>query len=448
MSKKKPKGPKRSSGSKPTPSSKALTRSTDSRSKWIPIEKTLVLKPAAKTAIGELNAAGFSAYLVGGAVRDFLLGRPMKDYDIATDASPDEVAELFPEAIEVGKAFGVTKVPFAAAGGGIEMIEIATFREDGEYADFRHPKSVRFAGPEEDARRRDFTINGLFYDPKSRRILDCVGGFDDLRAKLIRAIGDPNARLKEDALRVLRAVRFSIRFGFRIEEETWKALRENARFTRKVSAERIRDEVSAMLRGPRPGDAVAMLRELGIASLWLPEIAKVKPGVFEAMDEDPTPRSTALVFAAALSEVGGEEPEKSLQSACDRLRLSGDDKKRVIELVLGLPKFNDAFQMRESTLRRWVMEPNFDELLQLRRAVARAQGGDLMAYRFLKSLREALREPSASEKLLTGADLVGLGFAPGPQFTDILRVVDDLRLEKKIQSKDEALEYVVKHFVR
>lgn len=444
MSKKKPKAPKRPSGSKPTPSLKAPTPSTDSHSKWIPIEKSFPLPASAKEAIAKLSAAGFSAYLVGGAVRDGLLGLPTKDFDLATDASPDEVEELFPEAVDVGRAFGVMKVPFE----GGDVVEIATFREDAEYSDYRHPKSVRFSGPEEDARRRDFTVNGLFYDPKTRRVLDCVGGFADLQAKRIRAIGDPSARLREDALRVLRAVRFAVRFGFRIEEATWRALVENARFTRKVSAERIRDEFSMMLRGRRPHEAIAMLRELGVVSLWLPEIAKVKASVFAALDEDPAPRSTALVFAAALSEAGGEEPEKSLQSACDRLRLSGDDKKRVIDLVLGLPKFNHAFRMREATLRRWVLEPYFDDLLHLHRAIARASDGNLMAYRFLKKLRDEAVTGPASEKLLTGGDLVTLGFSPGPRFSDILRVVDDLQLEKKLRSKDEALEYVVKHFVR
>ena len=445
MSKRKPKAPKRPSVSKPTPSSRALTASTESRSKWIPIEKSFPLTPAAKEAVAKLTGAGYSAYLVGGAVRDMLLGLPTKDFDLATDAGPDEVEDLFPGAIAVGKAFGVMKIPF---GDPPEIVEIATFREDAEYTDYRHPKSVRFAGPEEDAARRDFTINGLFYDPKTRRVLDCVGGFADLQAKRIRAIGDPGARLREDALRVLRAVRFAVRFGFRIEEATWRALVENARFTRKVSAERIRDEISQMLRGPRPQDAVAMLRELGVVSLWLPEIAKVRGAVFAALAENPGPRSNALVFAAAFSEVGGEEPEKSLQSACDRLRLSGDDKKRVIDLVLGLPKFHDAFQMREATLRRWAMEPYFDELLQLHRAIARAGDGNLMAYRFLKKLRDEASAGPATEKLLTGGDLVTLGFSPGPQFSDILRVVDDLQLEKKIQTKNEALEYVVKHFVR
>lgn len=343
MSKKKPKAAKRPAGSKPTPSSKAPTPATASPSKWIPIEKNFPLNANVKDAISRLNSEDFSAFLVGGAVRDFLLGLPTKDYDLATDASPDEVAKLFPNAVEVGKAFGVMKIPYGE-GEATEWIEIATFREDSEYTDFRHPKSVRFAGPEEDAQRRDFTINGLFYDPKTRRILDCVGGFADLQAKRLRAIGDPTARLKEDALRVFRAVRFAVRFGFKIEEATWKALLENARFTRKVSAERIRDELGLMLKGRNPQDAVAMLKELGVASLWLPEALKVKPGVFKALEEDPSPRSTALVFAAALSEAGGDEPEKSLQSACDRLRLSGDEKKRVIDIVIGLPNLTMLFR--------------------------------------------------------------------------------------------------------
>jgi poly(A) polymerase len=279
VSKKKPKAPKRPSGSKPTPSSKVLTPSTDSHSKWIPIEKNFPLSASAKSVIAVLSAAGFSAYLVGGAVRDFLLGVPTKDFDLATDATPDEIEELFPNAIDVGRSFGVMKIPFEDG----SFVEVATFREDAEYNDYRHPKSVRFSGPEEDASRRDFTINGLFYDPKSRRVLDCVGGFADLQAKKIRAIGDPAARLREDALRVLRAVRFAVRFGFKIEETTWKALLENARFTRKVSAERIRDEIASMLKGRKPQDAISMLRELGIVSLWLPEVAKVKSAVVKPL---------------------------------------------------------------------------------------------------------------------------------------------------------------------
>lgn len=443
MSKKKPKAPKRPAASKPTPSSKAPTTSTDSRSKWIPIERNFPLKPEVKAALSRLEGAGFSAYLVGGSVRDFLLGLPIKDYDIATDASPDEVAELFPDAIEVGKAFGVMKIP-----SGEEFIEIATFREDSEYTDYRHPKSVRFSGPEDDAQRRDFTINGLFYDPKTKRLLDCVGGYADLQAKKIRAIGDPNARLKEDALRVFRAVRFAVRFGFKIEEATWAALMENARFTRKVSAERVRDELTLMLKGRSPKDAIRMLRDLGVASLWIPEIAKVKPAVFEALSSDPIPLSTALVFAAAFSEAGGDDTEKSLQSACDRLRLSGDEKKRVVDLVLDLPKFHDAFQMREATLKRWALEPHFDELLQLHRAIALATDGDLMADRFLRRVRAEAAEGSNGEKILTGSDLIQLGFSPGPRFSEILRTVEDLHMEKKLTSKDQALEYVVRHFVR
>jgi poly(A) polymerase len=399
-------------------------------------------------AISTLDGAGFSAFLVGGCVRDHLLGLPIKDYDLATDASPDEVAELFPDAIEVGKAFGVMKVPFPVEGGEPELIEIATFREDAEYTDYRHPKSVRFSGPEEDARRRDFTVNGLFYDPKSKRILDCVEGFADLQAKRIRAIGDPNERLREDALRVFRAVRFAVRFGFRIEEATWAALMENARFTRKVSAERVRDELTLMLKGRHPREAMRMLRELGVASLWFPEVAKVKPAVFDAIDADPSPRSTAFVFAAAFSEAGGDDTEKSLQSACDRLRLSGEDKKRVVDLVLDLPKFNDAFQMREATLKRWAMEPHFDELLQLHHAIARATDGNLMADQFLRRIREEVLSATPADKILTGADLIQLGFSPGPSFTEILRTVEDLQMEKKLASKDEALEYVVRHFVR
>lgn len=406
-----------------------------------------------KQAIATLDEAGHVAYLVGGSVRDLLLRQPVKDYDLVTDADPDTLSELFPESIEVGKQFGVLKIPISRMGpsllgGDEEFLEIATFREDQEYLDHRRPKSVRFAGPLEDAARRDFTINGLFYDPKTRRILDCVGGMDDLKAGVIRAIGDPAERFHEDALRILRAIRFTARFGFKLDEATLKALHSEVRFTRKVSAERIRDEITLMMKGRDPEVAYELMKETGVFSLWVPEALKAKVQLFAALDLSPTPRSTALVWAALLSEIGGEDPSKALQGACDRMRLSGDDKKRVIELVVNLPRFNDVFSMRPVTLNRWVREPFFPELLQLFRAHAIARDGNQMAYQFAMRLHQDALSQGENPKLISGEDLIQLGFNPGPTFSEILRVVEDLAIEKRLMTKDQALEYVLKHFVR
>jgi tRNA nucleotidyltransferase/poly(A) polymerase len=412
-----------------------------SRLKWIPTSRAFPLPPHVKEAIARLSEHGYLAYVVGGSVRDYLLGLPIKDYDLATDATPDEIEEIFPTAIDVGKQFGVMKVP-------PYDLEIATFREDLEYKNHRHPKGVKFAGPLEDALRRDFTMNALFFDPKTRKILDTVNGIADLEAKTIRAIGDPEARLMEDALRILRAIRFAARYQFGIETETLEALITHVKLLKKVSAERIQSELTLMWKGSSPHQALRALKDTGILSLLLPEALKLKSEVLQALDQDPTPRTTALVWGLVLSEIGGEDPTRALQSVCDRLKFSREDSKRITQLVVDLPKFNDVFQMREATLQRWVRESYFDELLQMHRAYIRAHGGNLMAYRFCEALRrEVLAQSHAGEKLLSGEDLIQLGFKPGPTFSEILRTVEDLWFEKKLTTKEEALEYVVKHFV-
>jgi len=411
------------------------------RLKWIPTNKPFPLPPHVKEAIARLSEHGYLAYIVGGSVRDHLLGLPIKDYDLVTDAIPDEVEEIFPTAIGVGKQFGVMKIP-------PYDLEIATFREDLEYKNHRHPKGVKFGGPLEDALRRDFTINALFFDPKTRKILDTVNGIADLEAKTLRAIGDPEARLEEDALRILRAIRFAARFTFGIDSLTLEALISNVKLLKKVSAERIQTELTLMWKGTHPHQALRALKETGILPIVLPEAMKLKPEVLLAMDQDPSPRSSALVWALVLSEIGGEDPTRALQSVCDRLKFSREDSKRIVQLVIDLPKFNDVFQMREATLQRWVREPYFDELLQMHRAYIRAHGGNLMAFRFCEALRREVTEAtSAGEKLISGEDLIQLGFKPGPTFSEILRTVEDLWFEKKLTTKEEALEYVVKHFV-
>lgn len=430
-----------------------------------------------------LDDAGFVAYVVGGSVRDFLLGRETKDHDIATDASPDELVKLFPDAITVGKAFGVIKVPVKSLPGA-PPVEIATFREDLEYHDHRHPKGVKFSGPMEDARRRDFTVNALFYDPKTSRILDPTGGMEDLRAGKVRAIGDAEERFREDALRLVRAVRFATALGFELDAATTAAVRAKAKLIAKVSAERVRDELSLMWSGPRPADALRMLSQLGLLKQLLPEVEGLK-GVDQSPVHHPEgdvwshtvkllqalafqlpKRSNTLGWAALLHDIGkplaarrsggknfnGHEIEGSriALAVSDRFKLSRADAVRVAALIENHLKFKDVFQMRESTLQRFLREPFFEELLALHKADASASDGNLAFHEFCEFKLRELRESESHEtpRLLDGKDLIQLGLQPGPEFSGILRVIEDLALEKKLRSKEEALEYVVRHFVK
>jgi poly(A) polymerase len=436
-----------------------------------------------KEALQRLDDGGHVAYVVGGSVRDFLLGRETKDHDIATSASPDELCRLFPEAVTVGKAFGVIKVPVA----GRPDVEIATFREDLEYKDHRHPVAVRFAGPEEDARRRDFTVNALFYDVKSARILDVCGGMEDLRAGVIRAIGDPAERFREDALRLLRAVRFRSALGFAIEPATAEAMQARAKLIAKVSHERVRDELGGMWKGPRPDEALRELSRYGLLKYVLPEVeaerglaqipawSESEPDVFghtvrvlgwlaRQNPVRPSQDSEVLGWAAVLMNVGkpgaaarsggknfnGHETDgaRLAARACERLRLPRAAVERVAAIVEGQLKFREVFEMREATLQRFVREPHFEDALRLHRAEATASDGNLAFHEFCAArLEELRRAPEGEAKLISGQDLIQLGFKPGPKFSEILRTVEDLALERKLTSKDEALEYVVKHFV-
>ncbi len=430
------------------------------------------------------------AYIVGGSVRDFLLKRPVKDHDIATSATPDEICELFLNAITVGKAFGVIKVLVGKSDNAVE-IEIATFREDLDYKDHRHPAKVRFSGPQEDALRRDFTINALFFDPKTSRILDPTGGIEDLVAKKVRAIGQPIARFEEDALRLLRAIRFTTTLGFELEEETLKGLRSRVQLIRHVSGERIRDELTRMLLGPNPGPALEMLAETGLLKQVLPELEALR-GVSQAptymrsssrdsnendiwattlrtvsfIAKNSLDRSVALSWAMLLYDVGKPAALKAndgknfngheIQGAAlvrvigERLRMTRVDTERVASMIEDLLKFRDVFKMREATIERFVRLPYFDELLELHRAQASSSDGNLAfhefsAYRRKLVLGSALRDPA---RLVDGKDLIQLGFFPGPEFSAILRTVEDLVLEKKLTTKEQALEYVVSQFVK
>ncbi len=441
-----------------------------------------------RDAIQRLFDAGHIAYVVGGSVRDFLVGRETKDHDLATDANPDELCALFPEAVTVGKAFGVLKVPVRATEGekAPEFFEVATFREDLEYEDHRHPVAVRFSGPEEDARRRDFTINALFYDAKTQRILDPTGGMTDLERRVIRAIGDPDQRFKEDALRLLRAVRFTTALGFELEAQTAEALKARARLIRHVSSERIRDELTLILKGPRAAEALELLRRLHLLEHVLPEVHATvglpQPGAPPSAGKDdvwlhtlralrwlerhdPT-RSATLAWATLLHETGkpaawqrnkkknynGHETDGARIAAvvANRLKMSRQDCDSIAAMVADHLKFKEVFEMRESTLVRFVRQPHFAELLELHRADALATDGNLAFHDFCRSRLDAFQKGEGRDlpRLIDGTDLIQLGFKPGPEFSEILRIVEDLAIERRLVSKDQALEFVVQNFVR
>jgi putative nucleotidyltransferase with HDIG domain len=421
---------------------------------------------SAAAIVARLRDAGFESYLAGGCVRDRLLGRPAADYDIATAAHPEDVASLFPRTVDVGAAFGVTRV-LADDG----EYEVAAFRTEGPYLDGRHPSSVGYAGPREDALRRDFTINGLFADPQSGTVLDFVGGQADLAAHVVRAIGDPDARFAEDRLRMLRAVRFAAELGFTIAPETQDAIRRRAETVRTVSAERVRDELVRMLTGPDAEGALGLLRDAGLLAVVLPEVADEigvpQPAEFHPEGDvfEHTRRTVAalrartpvLAMAALLHDTG---KPSTLEYAPDRIRFSRHDEvgaeiaqrvmerlrfprretERVTALVARHMVFKDVPQMREAKRRRLFGDEIFPELLELHRADVWASHGDLALYEWARA--EAARieaAPAPPPKLVSGDDVLSRGVPPGPRVRAILEEVEDARLEGRVRTREQAL---------
>ena len=420
----------------------------------------------AAAIVARLRDAGFETYLAGGCVRDRLLGRDAVDYDIATAARPDQVTALFPCTVDVGAAFGVIRV-LADDG----EYEVATFRTEGPYLDGRHPSSVRYAGPREDALRRDFTINGLFYDPASEAVLDFVGGRDDLAARLVRAIGDPASRFEEDRLRMLRAVRLAAELDFTIAPETFDAIRRHAEGVRTVSAERVRDELVRMLTGRDPGRALALLRDTGLLAAVLPEVAAEigvpqpanfhpEGDVFEhtrqAMAALRSP-SPALAMATLLHDVG---KPGTLEYAPDRIRFSRHDERgaeiaeavmerlrfprretdRVTALVGRHMIFKDLPQMREAKRRRLLADEIFSDLLELHRADCAGSHGDLSLYEWARAEGERLAAaPPPPDRLVSGHDVLARGIPAGPRVAAVLEAVEDARLEGRVRTREEAL---------
>jgi len=430
-------------------------------------------REAATEIVRRLRAEGFQAYLVGGCVRDLVMGREPKDYDVSTDATPEQVVKLYPESLTVGAQFGVVIVPRDAGN-----VEVATFRSDGRYADGRHPSEVRYAQtPQEDVRRRDFTINGLLLDPLDNQVLDYVGGQGDIRARRIRAIGNPLDRFQEDRLRMLRAVRFAARFGFALDAAALEAIRKLASLIHDVSAERGRDEILKILTEGQARRGFELLDETGLLQEVLPEI-KALQGVPQPPEFHPegdvwihtllmlaglrAPTPT-LALAVLLHDVGKpptlsvrerirfdnhvEVGAEMAQAICARLRLSARETERVVELVRHHLRFKDFPRMRRSTQLRFLRMEGFEEHLELHRLDCLASHGDLTNYELAQRLlAETPAEQIKPAPLLSGNDLIAQGYTPGPLFKEILQAVEDAQLEGKLHTREDALRLVAEQF--
>ncbi len=428
------------------------------------------LEQWARQAVQLIQDNGYIAYWAGGCVRDMLLGHAPRDYDIATNAVPDEVLRLFPGSLTVGKAFGVILVPW-----GETHFEVATFRQDAEYHDGRHPDSVTFSDPPSDAERRDFTINAMFYDPIANMTHDFVGGQDDLAKRCIRCVGEPEARFREDHLRLLRAPRFAASLGFTIDPATRDAIKANAHVITSVSAERITEELSRLfLEAEKAGAALLLLDELGLLDHVLPEVAATRgqeqPPEFhpegdvlthialmlDLMEE----RTRQLVFSILLHDVGkpptaemdgdrirfnrhanvGAEMAEALLR---RLRFSNDDIDAITHCVKNHMRFVDVPNMKTSTLRRMVGDPRFPLELEMHRLDCLASHGKLDNYTFLQKFQERLAsEPALPPAWITGSDIMSMGLSEGPEIGKWLKLAYEAQLEGTCTTREELLEWV------
>jgi len=457
---------------------------------------TAILKEHAISIVRTLRERGHQAYLVGGCVRDMVLGREPADYDVTTDATPDQVMRIFPETYAVGAQFGVVLVPPGSPDARelrpaveatsvptdhskADVVEVATFRSDIGYSDGRHPDRVQFSiDPREDVERRDFTINGLLLDPIKGEILDFVGGQQDLKAGIIRTIGSPEQRFEEDKLRMLRAVRFAARFEYTIDPATFAAMQKLAGNIHQVSRERVRDELSKMLIEGHARRAFLLLDESGLLQQVLPEISAMKgveqPPQFHPegdvfvhtlllLEKLPRPSPMTLAWGALLHDVGKpatfrvadrirfdghvEVGVKMAEQICRRFRFSNHDTEQILTLVKNHMRFGDVQRMKESTLKKFMRLPQFEEHLELHRLDCQSSHGDLTSYEFTRE--KLVSTPEASMRpapLVTGNDLINAGYVPGPRFKEILAAVEDSQLEGQLQNKEQALAFVRQSF--
>ena len=433
------------------------------------------MEKAARKIAERLRDRGHIAYFAGGCVRDMVRGLTPKDYDIATDARPENVQALFPRTYAVGAHFGVIIVLEEGF-----QFEVATFRSDEAYIDGRHPSAVHFSSPEEDARRRDFTINGMFLDPASDKVIDLVGGQADIGAKLVRAIGEPAQRFAEDRLRMLRAVRFATALDYQIDKRTWDALVASASSINQISAERIREEVVQIFLSSNRVRGWDLLDASGLMSAILPELEAMK-GVLQPEQFHPEgdvfvhtrlmlsllPESVSipLVFAVLFHDVakpvtarvdetgrirfnehdriGAEMTEAIMR----RLRFSGAEIEATVEMVRQHMVFKDTPKMRIAKLKRFMARPTFDEELELHRVDCESSHRMLDNYEFLMSKREEFaNEPIIPPPLVRGDDLIAFGLKPGPKFGEILEAVETRQLEGKLRTRDEALDWIKREY--
>ena len=433
------------------------------------------MEKTAREIAKSLREHGHIAYFAGGCVRDMVRGLPAKDFDIATNATPAVVQKIFPHTYAVGAHFGVVVV----VENGFNF-EVATFRSDGAYLDHRHPVEVRFSSPEEDAKRRDFTINGMFFDPEKNEVIDFVGGRTDIQKKIIRAIGDPAARFSEDRLRMLRAVRFATVLDYKIDNETWKALVENAESINEISAERIRDELVKIFLSPQRVCGWDLLDESSLMGVVLPELETMKgclqPEQFHPegdvfqhtrlmLELLPESVSVPLVLAVLLHDVAKpvtatvdetgrirfNEHDRigaaMTESIMERLRFSRAEIDAAVEMVRQHMVFKDVPRMRVAKLKRFMARPTFEQELELHRVDCASSHRMMDNYEFLLRKREEFaNEPIIPPPLVRGGDLIALGMKPGPKFGEILEAVETRQLEGALKDRQQALEWVKREY--
>ena len=428
----------------------------------------MIRHPAAEKIVQILTQAGHVAVYAGGCVRDALLQRPYPDVDIATSATPDQVQSLFPKASDPqGKAFGVIRLRIDE-----HVFEIATFRVDGPYLDGRRPSSITFTTAEEDAKRRDFTINGMFFNPLQNQLLDYVAGQADLSAKIIRAIGDPVSRFTEDRLRLFRAIRFAVQLGFEMEPATWKALIQLSPSSNVISPERVRDELIKIFTSPDPARGFDLLHQSGLLAVWIPELLEMR-GCAQSPEHHPEGDvwvhtrlllthmrnpSPVLALSALLHDIGKPRTSKTdpdgrirffghegvgarmAEEILRRLRFSNDEVAAITACIANHMAFKDAPNMRVSTLKRLLARPTFLEELELHRIDCSSCHGQLDIHAFLTAkMTEFSQEEIKPKPLLTGNDLQQLGIKPGPSMGKILHQLMDEQLEGKFTDRDGAL---------
>ena len=449
------------------------------------MKKVIKVKPflseqfyIAKNIVSQLRDAGHKAFCVGGCTRDMIMNIAPSEYDIATSATPEEVNTIFEHTVPVGVSFGVILVLV-----GHYKFEVATFRKEQNYSDSRHPDTVTYSTEEEeDVLRRDFTINGMLYDPLKEEAIDYVGGMDDISNRIIRTIGDPYERFNEDKLRLMRAVRFASRYGFEIEQKAWGALIKLSSEITRVSEERIRDELVKIISQNNPGAGLALMRESGLLKYILPEVDEMH-GVEQPPEFHPEGdvfTHTCMVLDKIYENTGGVvSPELAMGgllhdvgkpstfSVSDRIRFNGHDKvgaemskkicrklkfsNKQIELIYQLVrehlKFKDVFNMKKSTLKRFIGMPHFEEHLVLHLSDCMASHGSTDAYEFImKKFEEFKDEEIKPEPLIGGKELIEMGYKPGPLFSEILNFVEEAQLEGEIKNREEAEEIVSKKY--